>query len=145
MVLTGTSMNRGESAGKLVFLDKTSFERVCEMEIGKSHAIRALWHPKLNQMIVGSGDGVVRMYYDPERSLNGAKLCVVKTKTKAKTTHYVATQHIITPYSLPMFRFVNFNICTYKGFPTVTRILKKGYEKWAKISRFGPKPGKYLI
>jgi len=104
MVLTGTSMNRGDSAGKLVFLDKTNFEKVCEMEIGKSHAIRALWHPKLNQMMVGSGDGVVRMYYDPQRSLNGAKLCVVKTKTKAKTTHYVATQHIITPYSLPLFR-----------------------------------------
>ena len=99
-------MNRGDSAGKLVFLDKTNFEKVCEMEIGKSHAIRALWHPKLNQMMVGSGDGVVRMYYDPQRSLNGAKLCVVKTKTKAKTTHYVSTQHIITPYSLPLFRLV---------------------------------------
>ena len=107
MVLTATSMNRGETAGKLVFLDKTNFDKVCEMEIGSSHAIRALWHPKLNQMIVGSGDGVVRMYYDPDRSLNGAKLCVVKTKTKAKTTHYVATQQIITPYSLPMFRLVH--------------------------------------
>jgi hypothetical protein len=104
MVMTGTSMNRGEASGKLVFFDKTNFEKVCEMEIGGSHVIRSLWHPKLNQMIVGSGDGIARMYFDAERSLNGAKLCVVKTRTKAKTTQFVATQQIITPYSLPMFR-----------------------------------------
>ena len=104
MVVTGTSMDRGDSAGRLVFFEKSTFNKVCEMEIGNSHVIRALWHPKLNQMMVGSGDGVVRMYFDPDRSINGAKLCIVKTKTKAKTTEFVATQQIITPYSLPMFR-----------------------------------------
>ncbi len=105
-VLTGTSMGRGESSGKLVFLDKATFSPVLEMEVGNSHVIRSLWHPKLNQMIVGSGDGVVRVYYDPDRSINGAKLCVVRRAAKVKQTQYVATPHIITPYSLPMFRYV---------------------------------------
>ena len=55
-------------------------------------------------MLVGGGDGSVRVYYDPEKSNNGAKLCVVRKPTKAKVTSYVATQHIITPYSLPLFK-----------------------------------------
>ena len=54
------------------------------MEVGTSHVIRAAWHPKLNQMMVGSGDGIVRVYYDPERSVRGAKLCMVKKRTEAK-------------------------------------------------------------
>ena len=104
MVITGTSMDRGDTSGKLLFFEKDTFDKVSEMEIGNSHVIKALWHPKLNQMMIGSGDGIVRLYFDPERSLNGAKLCIGKTKTKAKTTQYMATQQIITPYSLPMFR-----------------------------------------
>jgi hypothetical protein len=57
-------------------------------------------------MIVGSGDGVVRVFYDPDRSVNGAKLCVVRTKAKVKQTDYVSNLPIIAPYSLPMFRQV---------------------------------------
>ncbi len=115
MVVTGTSMNKGDKAGKLVFFEKSTFERVCEMEIGESHVVRTLWHPKLNQMMVGSGDGVVRMYYDPDRSLNGAKLCVVKTKTKARTTQFIATQQIISPYALPMFRYALYKLFAPTG------------------------------
>lgn len=104
MIVTATSMEKGESSGKLVFFNRDTFERVSEIEIGKSHVIRALWHPRLNQIMVGSGDGIVRVYYDPLKSVNGAKLCVVRTKIKAKQTTYMATQQIITPYSLPMFK-----------------------------------------
>ncbi len=104
MVITGTSMDRGEKSGKLVFLDKTNLERVLEFEVGESHVVRSLWHPKLNQMIVGSGDGAVRVYYDPDRSVNGAKLCAVRKAAKIKQKQYVSTQHIIAPYALPMFR-----------------------------------------
>ena len=92
-------MNRGESSGQLLFFDKASFSKVLSLDVGNSHVIKALWHPKLNQMMVGSGDGVVRLYYDPDRSLHGAKLCVVKTKTKAKTTQYMATEMVIQAYN----------------------------------------------
>ena len=54
--------------------------------------------------MAGCGDGIVRLYYDPQKSHNGAKLCVVRTKTKAKAQNYYVKPHIITPYSLPMFR-----------------------------------------
>ena len=53
-------MEKGEKAGKLIFLDKETFQRAFEMEVGESHVIRSAWHPKLNQILVGSGDGVVR-------------------------------------------------------------------------------------
>jgi hypothetical protein len=56
-------MDKGEKAGKLIFLDKETFQRAFEMEVGESHVIRSAWHPKLNQILVGSGDGVVRYRY----------------------------------------------------------------------------------
>lgn len=93
--------------------DRDTFKKVLEMEIGDSHVIRTIWHPKLNQMMIGSGDGVVRMYYDPNKSVKGAKLCVVRTKTKAKQTSYVSVQQVLglllnyfhgsCPYNCPTF------------------------------------------
>ena len=66
--------------------------------------MKAAWHPKLNQILVGSGDGVVRVYYDPEKSRRGAKLCMVKMRTEAKAVNYIVREKIITPYALPLFK-----------------------------------------
>jgi hypothetical protein len=63
--------------------------------------------------MVGSGDGVVRVYYDPDRSVNGARLCAVRTRAKVKQTDYVSNLPIIAPYSLPMFREVIFLYVQY--------------------------------
>merc|ERR1712223_141931 len=104
MVVTATSKEKNEESGKLIFYEKETFNKVYEMAIGDSHVIRALWHPKLNQIMVGCGDGVVRVYYDPKKSVNGAKLCVVRKKAKAKGVSFISQEHIITPYSLPLFR-----------------------------------------
>ena len=104
MVLTATSKGKNDQSGKLIFYEKENFNKVYEMAIGDSHVIRALWHPKLNQIMVGCGDGVVRVYYDPDKSVNGAKLCVVRKKAKAKGVSFISQEHIITPYSLPLFR-----------------------------------------
>lgn len=30
--------------------------------------IRCLWHPKLNQIMVGTGNGLAKVYYDPVKS-----------------------------------------------------------------------------
>lgn len=30
--------------------------------------VRCIWHPKLNQMVVGCGDGKTRLFYDPAKS-----------------------------------------------------------------------------
>ena len=104
MIVTGTSMGKNDAFGRLIFFNRDTFEKINEIEIEKAHVIRTRWHPKLNQILVGTGDGVVRVYYDPIKSVNGAKLCVFRQKSKVKSSQYVATPHIITPYSLPLFK-----------------------------------------
>ena len=104
LVVTCTSKEKGEAGGKVVFYDRDSFKKSFEMTVGESHCIRVEWHPKINQLLVGAGDGVVKVFYDPDRSIRGAKLCVVKKRTEAKTVNYITSQRIIVPYALPMFR-----------------------------------------
>ena len=77
LVVTCTSKEKTESGGKVVFYDRDTFKKSFEMTVGTSHCIRAEWHPKINQLLVGSGDGVVKVFYDPDKSIRGAKLCVV--------------------------------------------------------------------
>ncbi|XP_040581349.1 gastrulation defective protein 1 homolog [Lepeophtheirus salmonis] len=106
IIATGCSIAQEGSSGKLHFFERDSFNEICVMDLGKTHVIRSNWHPKLNQIIVGCGDGNVRVFYDPDRSINGAKLCVVKKKSSAnaRSAAFVEDQQIITPYALPLFR-----------------------------------------
>ncbi|XP_071438682.1 WD repeat-containing protein 70 [Hetaerina americana] len=104
MLLTGTSIAEKGGHGKLHFFDCNSFEKVNEIDLFNSHVIRTLWHPKLDQIMVGTGDGIVKVFYDPGRSQRGAILCAAKTKKKSKQVEVVAAQQIITPHALPMFR-----------------------------------------
>ncbi|XP_014663591.1 PREDICTED: WD repeat-containing protein 70-like [Priapulus caudatus] len=105
MVVTGVSVRRGQGMGELLFFDRDTFDKsysipVCE---GAS-VVKCIWHPKLNQIMVGTSNGQAKVYYDPEISHRGAKLCVVKTMHKVKQIEFVADDPIITPHALPMFR-----------------------------------------
>nr|CAD7579044.1 unnamed protein product [Timema californicum] len=104
MVITGESVRKGETNGRLLFYYTKNFELAKEITVTNSHVIKTVWHPKLNQLFVGCGNGVVKVYYDNNRSLRGAKLCVVKTRRKVKQMEIVAAQQILTPHALPMFR-----------------------------------------
>ncbi|XP_067834812.1 WD repeat-containing protein 70 isoform X2 [Heptranchias perlo] len=104
LLVTGTSMKKGEGNGKLLFFDRQTFHKLYEIEVTDASVIRCLWHPKLNQIMVGTGNGLAKVYYHPVKSQRGAKLCVVKTKRKAKQSQTVTQDYIITPHALPMFR-----------------------------------------
>lgn len=104
LLVTGTSVKKGEGNGKLVFFHRTSFQKVYEIEVTDSSVVRCLWHPKLNQIMVGTGNGLAKVYYDPIRSHRGAKLCVVKSKGKERQAETLTQDYIITPHALPMFR-----------------------------------------
>merc|ERR1712071_573927 len=69
-----------------------------------THVVRSIWHPKLNQIVIGGGDGLVRMYFDAEQSNRGAKLCIAKPKKRVRPTEIMSTMRVITPHALPMFR-----------------------------------------
>ncbi|KAF6357732.1 WD repeat domain 70 [Rhinolophus ferrumequinum] len=104
LLVTGTSVQRGCGSGKLVFFERRTFQRVYEIDITDASVVRCLWHPKLNQIMVGTGNGLAKVYYDPNKSQRGAKLCVVKTQRKAKQAETLTQDYIITPHALPMFR-----------------------------------------
>ncbi|KYQ50982.1 Gastrulation defective protein 1 like protein [Trachymyrmex zeteki] len=104
MIVTGESLNKGKTTGRVLFYDSKTFDLVREIPVTNSHVIKTLWHPKLNQVFVGCGNGIVKAYYDSKKSLRGAKLCVVKTHMKQKHIEIMSTQQIITPHALPLFR-----------------------------------------
>ncbi|XP_054739403.1 gastrulation defective protein 1 homolog [Anastrepha obliqua] len=104
MLLTGESLPKGAKEAQLHFYSTQTFEEVKRIGVTDSHVIKALWHPKLNQIFVGCGNGVIKCYYDELLSSRGAKLCVVKTHRKKKHTEMIGVSQIITPHALPMFR-----------------------------------------
>ncbi|KAM0731301.1 Gastrulation defective protein 1-like protein [Formica fusca] len=104
MIVTGESLSKGKTTGRLLFYESKTFDLVREIPVTNSHVIKTLWHPKLNQVFVGCGNGIVNVYYDPKKSMRGAKLCVVKTHMKQKHIEIMSTQQIITPHALPLFR-----------------------------------------
>ena len=104
MIITGESLARGKTVGHCLFYSTQNFDLVNKIEVTSSHVIKTLWHPKLNQIFVGCGNGIVKAYYDIKKSLRGAKLCVVKQRHKQKQVEMMSTQQIITPHALPLFR-----------------------------------------
>lgn len=49
--------------------------QVCELYLlgiadtsSPQSVVRCLWHPKLNQIMVGTGNGLAKVYYDPVKS-----------------------------------------------------------------------------
>ncbi|KAI5754348.1 hypothetical protein M8J77_007928 [Diaphorina citri] len=106
MVMTGESINKGETDGKLHIFKTATFEKVQELSIPNSHIIKTIWHPRLNQIFIGCGDGSVKIFFDEDKSARGAKLFIGKKKTKKRQMDVIsaASQPIITPHSLPLFR-----------------------------------------
>ncbi|XP_042308082.1 WD repeat-containing protein 70 isoform X2 [Sceloporus undulatus] len=104
LLVTGTSVKKGHGNGKLLFFERETFKKVYELDVTDASVVRCLWHPKLNQIMVGTGNGLAKVYYDPFKSQRGAKLCVVKTKRKERQAETLTQDYIITPHALPMFR-----------------------------------------
>src|SRR4051812_6507779 len=64
---------------KLIEKEITSLQRVKQIGVVKGCSVGPIiWHEKINQIIVGCGDGTSRIFYDPQYSHNGALLCVTK-------------------------------------------------------------------
>lgn len=104
MIVTGESLEKDKEAANLFFYNVKTFEEVNRIPVSNSHIVKTLWHPKLNQIFVGCGDGTIKGYYDEKRSMRGAKLCIVKTYRKKKQMEMAGTVQVITPHALPMFR-----------------------------------------
>lgn len=104
LIVTGESLEREKEFANLYFYDVKTFELINKIPVTNSHIVKTLWHPKMNQLFVGCGDGTIKGYYDEKRSMRGAKLCIVKTYRKKKQVEMGGSVQVITPHALPMFR-----------------------------------------
>ncbi|RGB25668.1 WD40-repeat-containing domain protein [Rhizophagus diaphanus] len=104
MIITGTAVKKGEGYGKLVIMDRESLEILRTTNISQSSVVRVLWHSRINQIITGNADGSAHVFYDPNISVRGAKLCVVKESKKRAVDDYEINRPIIAPHSLAIFR-----------------------------------------
>lgn len=105
VVMTGTSVKRG--SGELVFYETDAFNELYRFSVGEASVSKILWHPKLNQIVVGCSNGQVKIYYNPDLSSRGALLCAAKPRRRQVKNDEIPTgleQQIINPYSLPMYR-----------------------------------------
>ena len=106
LVLTGTSCLKGASdseAASLAFFDTSSFDKKTSIPFPSS-VIRSQWHPRLNQIFVGTADGIVKVFYDEKLSDRGAMLCAGKVRKRGKEAFMLTKPQIITPHALPMFK-----------------------------------------
>lgn len=100
VLLTGTSVrkNSGQSS-QLVVLDACTLDMLCTESMGASSAISLAWHPKLEQLFVGSGDGSITALYSKERSQKGVLLALARPASKTSTSPiYIPPSSIITPF-----------------------------------------------
>lgn len=104
LIVTGTSVKKGDKCGSLLFYDTSNFNLVKKIDTLTSHVIKVIWHTKLNQIFVGIGNGIIKCYYDERRSLRGATLCATKMHKRVQHEEIVSSLQVITPHALPLFR-----------------------------------------
>ncbi|KAL6080067.1 WD repeat-containing protein 70 [Balamuthia mandrillaris] len=107
-IVTGTSVRRDETASSLLlFYDKTSLELIKQIGVSQGGSAQSiLWHPRINQIVVGTGDAAAHVYYDPKRSHNGALLCAGRRARRQDISDVAMelNRPIVTPHALPIFK-----------------------------------------
>ncbi|KAK4516370.1 uncharacterized protein ATC70_011341 [Mucor velutinosus] len=104
LILTGTACPKGKGHGQLVFLNRETLEVEQSTNVTQSSVVKVLWHPRINQIMTGSADGIVTVFYSPTHSSRGAKLPIVKAAKKRAVDDYEIDRPILTPHALPMFK-----------------------------------------
>jgi len=105
LLIAGTSVKKGDGAAQIVVVSTSTLQRVSEIDVDGASVVALSWHPRLNQILVGSADGGVYVMYDPEVSQKGAMLCANKAPPKRATHVYTGgAMQIMTPHALPMFK-----------------------------------------
>ncbi|OMJ13942.1 WD repeat-containing protein 70 [Smittium culicis] len=132
---SGTS-EKAKANPSLVFLDSSNLEILYEAQVpidssndnsviqgsivGKKNPlgtidrianpslVKVIWHKSLNQIAVSKSNGQVAIYYDPENSTKGIKMCLSKASKPSFGSSGVYAGdlegRIITPHSLPLFK-----------------------------------------
>lgn len=102
LIYTTTSKRerKGKDSGSLLFFDSETFELQYRIEYQDFGAVACIWHPKLNQILVGFSDGNCKIYYDTKTSVRGALLCSTKPVKRSQANEVIKQDIIISRKSI---------------------------------------------
>ena len=105
-VFTTTSTREGKTkdSGSLLFFNSENLELMYKIEYSDFGAVACVWHPKLDQILVGFTNGTCKIYYDPRSSVRGALLCATRPVKRSRANEVVKEEMIIAPLALEMFQ-----------------------------------------
>ena len=112
-LITGTSTFTNsidnDTNGKLLILDRNDLsESLNEISFNDS-VIRTVWHPKLNQIFSTTNNGLIRIFYDGQRSpMAGVRLCLNRKERKTKDKNNTITH--IEPILASDSNFLNISL-----------------------------------
>ena len=123
-VLTGTSIikdkTRNENEiqyGQVKVFSTTNHELINSYDISPNNSVISLkWRKKINQILVGTTDGYINIYFSPPNISNGGIINSIFKRPKEykeKQDIYNAPVPIITPMQLPLFEEKEFSRQTY--------------------------------
>lgn len=108
LILTGTSVEKGGTAGGLMYLfDKRRLELVRKIGVSAHSVVCCVWHRRLNQILATTGDkkeGGTHILYDPAVSERGALVCIARAPRKKSAEDFEARPVVHHPHALPLFR-----------------------------------------
>ena len=123
-VLTGTSIikdkNKKENEiqyGQVKVFSTTNHELINSYDISPNNSVISLkWRKKINQILVGTTDGYINIYFSPPNISNGGIINSIFKRPKEYKEQqdiYNAPVPIITPMQLPLFEEKEFSRQTY--------------------------------
>jgi WD40 repeat protein len=91
-LITGVSKlmnpNDNNTNGKLIIFDRNDLSKPVNEILFNDSVIRTIWHPKLNQIFTTTNNGLVRIFYDEQRSpMAGVRLALSRTERKSKNSN----------------------------------------------------------
>lgn len=109
LVPTSVSKSPGEEYSYLKAYKTEDLSLVHNLRYSDHSITDIMWHPKLNQIILGSTDHNAYVLYNPRLSRKGALLCVnasEKQRPYFETELYndTYTPAYSTPYAMPIFK-----------------------------------------
>jgi WD40 repeat protein len=113
IVVTGTSVKRGHENSSLLFYSTYDYKKLKEIKVCPNSISAILWNEKLNQIAVGSTDGLCRMYFNPTYSKSGIVDTIYKKAKGREIDDFMYAMPIITPLVLPLFDESTFDRKTY--------------------------------
>ncbi|KAI9207280.1 WD40-repeat-containing domain protein [Polychytrium aggregatum] len=108
IILAGLSAKKNEGEAKVLGLNRQTLNVEFSIPCGTGSILSVQWHSRINQLLTGSSNGEVRVFYDETHSTRGAKMCANrKAKSRSVEDAAIAIDPNVTiynPNSLAMFR-----------------------------------------